>query len=151
MQALALIDTEAPDWKYVCKVWPQPRTDAQNLADLQLATQLGIEKNVIYTTNVVSRNFMPYLIAACDIYAAPSRLEGFGMLQVEAGACGKPVIGMRRHGDARHDGPRRDGASGRRWPRRSRSRRPSSARTTGLPQDTASSSRSSRPPTTAPA
>ena len=98
MQALALIDTKAPDWKYVCKVWPQPRTEHQNLMDLQLATQLGIEKNVVYSTNVVSRNFMPYLLAACDIYAAPSRLEGFGMIQVEAGACGKPVIGIKAMG-----------------------------------------------------
>ncbi len=95
MQALAMIDKEAPDWKYCCKVWPQPRTIAQNLADLQLATTLGIEKNVVYTTNVVSRNFMPYLIGACDIYAGPSRLEGFGMPQVEAGACGKPVLGIK--------------------------------------------------------
>jgi starch synthase len=95
MQALAIIDKAAPRWKYVCKVWPQPRTYQQNLVDLQLATNLGIEKNVVYTTNVVSRNFMPYLLAACDIYAAPSRLEGFGMPQVEAGACGKPVVGIR--------------------------------------------------------
>ena len=98
MQALAINDTKAPDWKYVCKVWPQPRTEQQNLMDLQLATQLGIEKNVVYTTNVISRNFMPYLLAACDIYAAPSRLEGFGMIQVEAGACGKPVIGIKAMG-----------------------------------------------------
>ncbi|UCG55730.1 MAG: glycosyltransferase family 4 protein [Phycisphaerales bacterium] len=98
MQALALIDTKAPDWKYVCKVWPQPRTEQQNLMDLQLATTLGIEKNVVYTTNVISRNFMPYLLAACDIYAAPSRLEGFGMIQVEAAACGKPVIGIKAMG-----------------------------------------------------
>lgn len=98
MQALALIDVKAPDWKYVCKVWPQPRTESQNLADLQLAAQLGIDKNVTYATNVISRNFMPYLIGSCDIYAAPSRLEGFGMPQVEAGACGKPVIGLRGMG-----------------------------------------------------
>ena len=98
MQALALIDTQAPDWKYVCKVWPQPRTQQQNLADLQLATHLGIEKNVTYTAGRVSRNFMPYLLAACDIYAAPSRLEGFGMPQIEAGACGKPVIGIKAMG-----------------------------------------------------
>lgn len=95
MQALSIIDTRAPDWKYVCKVWPQPRTEQQNLYDLQLATQLGIEKNVVYATNLVSRNFMPYLLAACDIYAAPSRLEGFGMPQVEAQACGKPVLGIK--------------------------------------------------------
>jgi starch synthase len=98
MQALALIDAEAPDWKYVCKVWPQPRTVEQNLVDLQLATQLGIDKNVVYTTNVVSRNFMPYLLAACDIYAAPSRLEGFGMLHVEANACARPVIALNAMG-----------------------------------------------------
>jgi glycosyltransferase involved in cell wall biosynthesis len=98
MEALAINDTKAPDWKYVCKVWPQPRTKLQNLSDLELATHLGIEKNVTYATNIISRNFMPYLIGACDIYAAPSRLEGFGMPQVEAGACGKPVIGINAMG-----------------------------------------------------
>jgi len=98
MQALAINDPKAPDWKYVCKVWPQPRTEQQNLADLQLATHLGIEKNVVYTTSRISRNFMPYLLAACDIYAAPSRLEGFGMIQVEANACEKPVIGIKAMG-----------------------------------------------------
>jgi alpha-maltose-1-phosphate synthase len=98
MQALSIIDTKAPDWKYVCKVWPQPRTKFQNLSDLEMATDLGIEKNVTYATSKISRNFMPYLIGACDIYAAPSRLEGFGMPQVEAGACEKPVIGIKAMG-----------------------------------------------------
>ena len=98
MQGLAIIDSKAPDWKYVCKVWPQPRTRIQNLADLELASRLGIEKNVTYTTNTISRNFIPYLIGACDIYAAPSRLEGFGMPQVEAGSCEKPVIGIKAMG-----------------------------------------------------
>ncbi len=98
MQALAINDPEAPDWKYVCKVWPQPRTEQQNLSDMQLATHLGIEKNVVYTSSRVSRNFMPYLLAACDIYAAPSRLEGFGMIQVEANSCEKPVIGIKAMG-----------------------------------------------------
>jgi alpha-maltose-1-phosphate synthase len=98
MQALAIIDTKAPDWKYVCKVWPQPRTFKQNVADLEMAANLGIEKNVTYATNTISRKFMPYLIGACDIYAAPSRLEGFGMPQVEAGACEKPVIGIKAMG-----------------------------------------------------
>jgi len=98
MQALAIIDSKAPDWKYVCKVWPQPRTKIQNMADLEMAIHLGIDKNVTYATNTISRNFMPYLIGACDIYAAPSRLEGFGMPQVEAGACEKPVIGINAMG-----------------------------------------------------
>lgn len=98
MQALSIIDTKAPDWKYVCKVWPQIRTKLQNLSDLEMASQLGIEKNVYYATNIISRTFMPYLIGACDIYTAPSRLEGFGMPQVEAGACGKPVVGINAMG-----------------------------------------------------
>jgi len=98
MQALALIDKKAPDWKYVCKVWPQPRTKIQNIEDLEMATHLGIDKNVTYETNTISRNFMPYLIGASDIYAAPSRLEGFGMPQVEAGACEKPVISIKAMG-----------------------------------------------------
>ena len=94
MEALARIDAEAPGWRYVCKVWPQPRTVQQNVIDFQLAADLGIDKKVMYSTNVVSHNFMPYLLAACDIYAAPSRLEGFGMIQVEANACAKPVIAI---------------------------------------------------------
>jgi len=98
IQALSLIDRKAPDWKYVCKVWPQPRTMKQNLLDLQLVKQVGLEKNIIYTTNVVSRIFMPYLIAACDIYASPSRQEGFGMPMVEAAACGKPVLSQKAMG-----------------------------------------------------
>jgi glycosyltransferase involved in cell wall biosynthesis len=98
MQALAMINGKTPDYKYICKVWPQKRTRLQNSADMELAKQLGIEKKITYTSGIVSRNYMPYLIAACDIYAAPSRLEGFGMPQVEAGACGKPVIGINAMG-----------------------------------------------------
>jgi starch synthase len=98
MRSLALIDDQIPDWRYVCKTWPQPRTALQNQADIELAKELGIEKKVIYATSITSRDFMPYLIGACDIYAGPSRLEGFGMPQVEAGACEKPVIGIKAMG-----------------------------------------------------
>ncbi|OGO35836.1 MAG: glycosyl transferase family 1 [Chloroflexi bacterium RBG_16_57_11] len=83
-----------PDWKYVCKVWPQDRTILQNRLDLELADSLGIADRVSYRTDRISRDIMPYLFAACDIYAAPSRLEGFGMPQIEAGACEKPVLGI---------------------------------------------------------
>jgi glycosyltransferase involved in cell wall biosynthesis len=95
MQALALIKSKVPPWKYVCKVWDQPRTEHQNVLDMELAARLDIAKNVIYTSGRFSRNFMPFLLSACDIYAAPSRLEGFGMPQVEAGACCRPVLGIK--------------------------------------------------------
>ena len=83
-----------PAWKYIVKVWPQPRTVKQNHLDLELAKRLGIAKQVVYSMDRTSRDFMPYLYSACDVYAAPSRLEGFGMPQLEAGACEKPVIGI---------------------------------------------------------
>ena len=83
-----------PAWKYICKVWPQKRTIQQNDLDLELAKSLGIADHVIYSIGRDTRAFMPYMYSACDIYTAPSRLEGFGMPQVEAGACGKPVLGI---------------------------------------------------------
>jgi len=95
MEALASLGDAVPPWRYVCKVWPQERTEVQNKLDVELATALGIRERVSFPTHLVSRNLMPYLLAACDVYAGPSRLEGFGMPQVEAGACGKPVIGIR--------------------------------------------------------
>lgn len=98
MEALSIAGNTLPPWRYICKVWPQPRTTLQNNLDQKLAEQLGIGDKVSFHTSIISREFIPYLLGACDIYAAPSRLEGFGMPQVEAGACGKPVIGIEAMG-----------------------------------------------------
>lgn len=94
MTALARIDSQFPKWRYVVKVWNQPRTEKQNRMDLAMAEELGLRHKVEYVDGVLSREFMPYLYNACDIYAAPSRQEGFGMPHVEAQACGKPVISV---------------------------------------------------------
>jgi len=94
MAALAKIDPEFGRWRYVVKVWNQPRTQEQNRIDLTLADELGIRHKVNYVDGVLSREFMPYLYNACDIYAAPSRQEGFGMPHVEAQACGRPVLSV---------------------------------------------------------
>jgi alpha-maltose-1-phosphate synthase len=96
MEALAQISNKhgLPRWKYVCKVWPQPRTMRQNKSDRELAEQLGISRHVQFVTGRTPRELMPFLLSACDIYAAPSRLEGFGMPQVEAGACERPVVSI---------------------------------------------------------
>lgn len=94
MRALARIDSQFPNWKYVCKVWRQERTEKQNALDIQLAEELGIAHKIRYVGGVLTREFMPYLYNACDIYAGPSRQEGFGMPHVEAQACGRPVLSV---------------------------------------------------------
>lgn len=94
MIALAKINSEYPKWRYVCKVWKQERTERQNELDFSLAESLGIRQKISYLEGVLSREFMPYLHNACDIYAGPSRQEGFGMPHVEAQACGIPVLSV---------------------------------------------------------
>ena len=94
MAALAKIDSEYPKWRYICKVWNQARTEKQNRLDMALAEELGIRHKVQYVDGVLSREFMPYLYNACDIYAGPSRQEGFGLPHVEAQACGRPVLSV---------------------------------------------------------
>jgi len=79
MEALSLIKSEIhTNWKYVIKVWPQQRTEIQNRMDIELAESLGILNNIIIKDEIISRDFVPFLLSACDIYAGPSRIEGFG-------------------------------------------------------------------------
>ena len=66
MQALALIDAEAPEWRYVCKVWPQPRTIQQNGIDLQLAAESGHRARRSSTPRTWSRTI------SCPTYWPPA-------------------------------------------------------------------------------
>lgn len=95
LKALKKVDQEFKNWKYVCKIWGGASADDHYDDEMVLIEELGESKDkVVYLEGSMSREFMPYLLSACDIYAAPSRLEGFGMIQVEAMACGKPVISI---------------------------------------------------------
>ena len=101
LRALAKIDKDFPKWKYVLKLWDQSDFSAENHGkeEKALIEQLGIDKEkIIYLHGKFAPEFMAKLINACDIYAAPSRLEGFGMIQLEAQACGKPVISINAGG-----------------------------------------------------
>lgn len=94
-KALKKVDKEFKNWKYICKIWGGESADDHYDDEMALIEELGVSKDkVIYLEGSMSREFMPLLLNACDIYAAPSRLEGFGMIQVEAMACGKPVISI---------------------------------------------------------
>jgi hypothetical protein len=52
MQALAIIDNKAPDWKYICKVWPQPCTKIQNPADRECVIPVIFFRNDVMLSSV---------------------------------------------------------------------------------------------------
>ncbi len=96
--ALAKVNEKFKKWKYVCKSWPSDVAHDWHAEESQIVKELGIQDKVIFLEGSFSKEFMPYLLNACDIYAAPSRLEGFGMIQVEAMSCGRPVISINAMG-----------------------------------------------------
>jgi phosphatidyl-myo-inositol dimannoside synthase len=74
-----------------------------------LAKQLGVSERVRFLTRVPGDLAEYY--NACDLFVMPAReepgdVEGFGLVFLEANACGKPVIGARAGGvtDAVADG-----------------------------------------------
>src|SRR3989344_1752607 len=100
MHALAEIDKDFKNWKYICKSWPSDCAHEWREREEKLASELGIRDKIIFHDDAWSPEFMSDALNTCDIYAAPSRIEGFGMIQVEAMACGKPVISINAGGPA---------------------------------------------------
>lgn len=98
MRALAEVDKEFKNWKYICKSWPSSCADEWREKEIELARELGISDKIVFVEDEFTPEFMVNLLNATDIYAAPSRIEGFGMIQVEAMACGKPVISINKMG-----------------------------------------------------
>lgn len=66
---------------------------------LQLSERLGVQDNVIFLGQVAPEELRAYY-NACDIFVMPNHVgrnpwdvEGFGIVFLEAAACGKPVVG----------------------------------------------------------
>ncbi len=92
MRALAEID-QLP-WIYIIKTWPSTEGFRHCAEEMALADELGISNQVRYIVGEFAHDFIVGLISICDIYAAPSRHEGFGLPLVEAQMCGKPVVSV---------------------------------------------------------
>ncbi|MBZ9572244.1 glycosyltransferase family 4 protein [Patescibacteria group bacterium] len=56
-----------------------------------LAVKLEVREKVIFT-GFVSEKELPDYYNLCDVFVMPSKKEGFGIVFLEALACGKPVI-----------------------------------------------------------
>ncbi|MEK6819211.1 MAG: glycosyltransferase family 4 protein, partial [Nanoarchaeota archaeon] len=94
-KALSKIGDKFTKWKYVLKVWDSFSADDHGNEEEKLIKELALDEDrITYLRGKLSPEFIGVLLNACDIYAAPSRLEGFGMIQLEAQACGKPVISI---------------------------------------------------------
>ena len=68
----------------------------------ELAASLGVSDSVHFLGQV-SENELIAWYNRCDVFALPARsqegrLEGFGLVYLEANACGKPVVGCRDTG-----------------------------------------------------
>jgi phosphatidylinositol alpha-1,6-mannosyltransferase len=69
-----------------------------------MAASLGIQESVRFVGAVADHELAAYY-AACDLFIMPNRqvgadIEGFGIVYLEAGAAGKPVIGGKSGGTA---------------------------------------------------
>jgi phosphatidylinositol alpha-1,6-mannosyltransferase len=109
VQALAALAAEFPECRYVIAGGGAE----QEMARLrELAAENKVADRVVFTGYVQEADKVA-LYNACDVYVMVSRheqeekdIEGFGITFLEAGGCGKPVIGGRSGGipDAIEDG-----------------------------------------------
>jgi len=105
LHALPQVAHDVPDVQYLIGGHgpDRPRLEA-------LTQDLGLEERVRFLGNIAPEA-LPRYYNASDVFVMPSRaegpsVEGFGIVFLEAGACGKPVVGARSGGipDAVRDG-----------------------------------------------
>ncbi|MDR3644293.1 MAG: glycosyltransferase, partial [Clostridia bacterium] len=86
-------------FRLVCDVKPDSTlviagAGPQRQALRQLATELGIQGRVTFAGEL-ARAEAPRFFGGCDCFVCSSLYETFGMVLIEALACGKPVVSTR--------------------------------------------------------
>lgn len=89
---LAIIEPQVPGFSYE----PYKRNVSANLRSYSRFIYYLIEKydlrnNVVFT-DAVEEEDSPYYISSLDLPVHPSFVKAFGLVWIEAVACGKPVI-----------------------------------------------------------
>jgi len=92
LRALPYIRQEIPNVHYllVGKGGDQPNIE-------RLINQLQLHENVTLTGFIPDEE-LPAHYNLCDLFAMPSKGEGFGIVYLEALACGKPTVGSSQDG-----------------------------------------------------
>ena len=92
LQALPQIRQQIPDIHYIIVGKGNDETRIK-----QLITQLGLQDYVTLAGFIPDEQLCDYY-NLCDVFAMPSKKEGFGIVYLEALACGKPVLGGNQDG-----------------------------------------------------
>ncbi len=99
IRALPLVKAKCPDVHYVIAGDGPLRHYLE-----QVARSVGVERDVVFLGDV-SNDALGDLYRSCDVFVLLSReslsdgdAEGFGIVCLEAGACGKPVVAGRSGG-----------------------------------------------------
>jgi len=100
IRALPRILSEAPDARYLLVGTGPDRGRIE-----RLVAGLGVRNAVVFAGFVPDEELSEYY-NLCDLFAMPSKAEGFGIVYLEALACGKPVLAGNKDGsrDAVNDG-----------------------------------------------
>ena len=92
LNALPQIRQQIPDIHYIIVGKGNDETRIK-----QLITQLGLQDYVTLAGFIPDEQLCDYY-NLCDVFAMPSKKEGFGIVYLEALACGKPVLGGNQDG-----------------------------------------------------
>ncbi len=95
LMAMATLDERADNTVVIVGGGAEDSPELERLRDL--ARSLGLEDRIIFTGAVSQEQLSVYYNAA-DVYVMPSYYESFGLVALEAMACGVPVIASRVSG-----------------------------------------------------
>jgi len=70
---------------------------------IELAQKLNLEKNIKFSGFLENHNDVYAMMKSSKVFVLPSTREGFGMVVIEANACGIPVITIRHKQNAAAD------------------------------------------------
>lgn len=93
LKAMPTVFELQPDARLVAAIGGEDsEQDDKGVGKLKsLAKELGIEKKVIWKQYIADQD-LPNIYRAANVFAMPSRYEPFGMVAIEAMACGTPSV-----------------------------------------------------------